>query len=113
MRYTGDYETAELFSQPPLNTAAQSLALGEWVGPISVDGTLMVWLYSDLFERTDISQYEAQLHIGAELGANAQRKIISQFVDRLRNRASFTDEQSMAEQLLVIATERFYRPNSG
>lgn len=113
MRYTGDYETAELFSQPPLNTAAQSLALGEWVGPVSVNGTLMVWLYSDLFERTDITQYEAQLHIGAELWTLARAEVVRRYVDRLRNRASFTDEQSMAEQLLVIATERFYLPNSG
>ena len=73
----------------------------------------MVWLYSDQLRRTDISQYEAQLHIGAELGASARREVITRYVDRLRNRASFTDQQSMTEQLLVIATERFYRPNSG
>lgn len=113
MRYAGDYETAELFSQPPLNIAAQSLALGEWVGPISLNGTLMVWLYSDRFERTDISQYEAQLHIGAKLGTIARGEVIGRYVERLRKRASFTDEQAMAQQLLVIATERFYLPNSG
>lgn len=112
-RYTGDYETAELFSQPPLNTAAQSLHLGEWVGPVRVNETLMVWLYTDMFERTDISQYEAQLHIGAVLGVRARAEVIRRFVDRLRNRASFTDEESMTRQLLLIATERFYRPRSG
>jgi hypothetical protein len=113
IHYVGDYETAELFSQPALNTAALSLKKGEWTGPIEVNGTIMVWLFSERFERTDISQYEAQLHIGAKLGARERAEVIRRYVDRLRDRASFTDENIMAEQLLGIAIERFYQPGAG
>lgn len=110
--YSGDYETAELFSQPALNVTAQALAPGAWAGPIDLNGTHMVWLYCEELDRTDISQYEAQLHIGIKLEELEKSQLISQFVENLRDRASFTDEQIMIRQLLQIAFERFYQTDA-
>lgn len=113
VEFDGDLSQAALFAIEPLNNAARTMTPGQWVGPIAYgnNGVLSAWLYLEAVDRTTRSLYEAQIEIAGNLKLAEAEARRDQLVARLRQRASFTSEEEMAQRLLQIALARYYPPN--
>lgn len=111
--FDGELTQATLFTLEPLNNAARALTPGQWVGPIVYgnNGVLTSWLYLETIDRSTRSLYEAQIEISGNLKLAQAEERRDQLVARLRQRASFTSEEEMAQRLLQIALARYYPPN--
>lgn len=106
------FEQATFFNIDALNDAARSLTQGRWVGPIAygAGGVLSDWIMLEGVARASRPLYEAQLEISEVLRRREVQARRTQFINRLRDRASFTSEPEMVQRLLEIAAARYYPP---
>lgn len=107
--FTGDYAEAEFWAAPELNEVARALSVGEWAGPFEV-GSSLNWLQLEKIERKRISLFDARPQIRRELEQRRFKEISDADLQRMFSRASFTDINVMADQLLAIAESWYLEP---
>ncbi len=96
------------FNTKALEEAAHTLAPGEWIGPLDVDGSLE-WLFFDGVKSRTVPLYEAQLDIQSRLSEMQRKQIVERTVSELMARSKFTEIDTMGQKLLEIA-EAWYLP---
>lgn len=103
----GEYADAPLFASPEMTAAAQKLKPGQTTPSIKWQNTL-AWVHLDAIDRAPgISLYDAQLEIEATL---RERKFAYErevYYTRLLERGSFTRIESMVQEAMTIAIERY------
>ena len=104
-----DLSKAELFTNPILNKAAQQLSPGKATGPFDW-GTDKAWLYLEEIRKESRSQYDAQLAIENELRNRRGTVQRYRYIQRLKERAAFTDIEEMTARLVTYAAERCLPP---
>ncbi len=106
--FTGEYAEATLFSEP-LNTLAQGLQPGAWGGPVDFAGA-RTFLYLDSVEqiRRPLSDRDVQLRIANVLNSMAFESEQRRYIERLKERASFSDLGEMTALLTEIAARRYW-----
>jgi len=107
-QFTGEYKDATLFNEP-LNTAARSLTPGNWTGPIDFSGT-KAFLYLESIEQTSrpLSDPHVQLAIANFLNNQAFDNERKKYIAKLKERASYSPIEQMAERLTQIAAARYW-----
>ncbi|MEM1329248.1 MAG: hypothetical protein AAGG07_01675 [Planctomycetota bacterium] len=104
------YNQASLFRSAELSEAVRSLSEGEIAGPIE-SGRNVHWL---LLERLDqpprVTIFEAQQEIEGALRNLYEELEKLRYIEQLKERASFTDVDSMTSRLLEIAETSIYEP---
>jgi hypothetical protein len=99
----------EFFGPDELNTVAQSLSVGQIVGPIAFNKDLY-WMKLESLETQSRALYDVQLQIENALrGRRAELERI-RYIDRLKDRASFSDLEVMTDRLMRFARERAWTP---
>lgn len=108
----GPYAQAELFADEAMTRAAQKLQPGQTTPQITW-GDRLAWIHLESLERPPgISLYDAQLGIETSL---RERKFIQEreiYFKRLLERGSFTRIESMVQEAMTIAIERYLPPQS-
>jgi len=104
-----DLSSAEIFPSPVLNKVAQQLSPGRYVGPFDW-GNDKAWLYLEEIRRESRSQYDAQLAIENELRNRRSAVQRYRYIQRLKDRAAFTDIETMTARLVGYAAERCLPP---
>jgi hypothetical protein len=107
--FTGDYAQASFFTGP-LETAAKSLKPGEFNhAPVDV-GTDKTWLFLESIERHNrsLADAETQLLIAGRLNGQAFEAERDNYIKHLKQRATFTDIPTMADELARFAGERYW-----
>jgi len=102
----GPYETTEFFGPEVLNTQAQSLAIGDSVGPIEF-GSSDYWIKLMDIEKTSVSLYDAQIQIQRDLTLERRKIVQRQYLNRLSARGSVASFDEVLARLLEIAQERY------
>jgi hypothetical protein len=106
--FTGEYATAPLNLMPPLEAAAHELTPGKWK---RVDlGRDTAWLYLESITRKSrpLSDRDVQLEIAKKLSTDAESLERQNYIDHLKNRASFSDMDAMVKTLVEAAAERYW-----
>lgn len=101
-----DFAATEFFGVPILNEKAHGLKPGEWTGPFDVDSSVF-WLKLERIDRRSMDLYDAQLTIERELQNKRVQEAKARYIERLKQRASFTNIDEMTERLVRIAAERY------
>lgn len=107
--FAGDLTKAELFGIKPLSDAARMLTIGSWSGPIEYENG-KGWVYLERIDQSSRTLYDSQLGIENELFDGRRNKMIDQYINKLRGRASLTDIQDMMGRLMAYATEQCLEP---
>lgn len=100
-----DLSKVEFFPNAILNDAARQLVPGKYVGPFDW-GSDKAWLYLEEIRREVRSQYDAQLAIENELRNRRSAVQRYRYIQRLKDRAAFTDIEEMTARLVGFAAER-------
>jgi parvulin-like peptidyl-prolyl isomerase len=100
---------AELFGPPEVNAAARLLKPGEWAGPLKAGrGTAFVML--DTLEISPSDLYDLQLRIEDALRRRTGDLARQRYIERLKERASFTSLKDMTDALTEFAVRRYFEP---
>lgn len=105
----GEFGAGEFFAQADLNRAALGLTPGGVAGPIAV-GQDLFWIHLEAVEEIRRPLYDMQLGIEDSLKNERTAERFAAYIGRLRERASFTELQSMLERLMTIAEGRYLEP---
>lgn len=106
----GEFAKGEYFGQAALNDAARALAPGQTAGPVEA-GNVLFWVHLESIETGGVKPlYDMQLGIEDSLKSERTGKRFVGYIDRLRERASFSDFQVMLARLVQIAEARFLDP---
>ncbi len=106
--FEGPYAEAELFGGRILNEKARTLAPGEWTGPFEI-GSFVGFLKLEDIHQESISLYDAQLIIYQQILAERRDNELKKFMNRLQERASFTELQDMRDRIFLVADRRYGR----
>jgi hypothetical protein len=102
-----DFAQGEYFGLPALNEAARGLTEGQTAGPIQTPGAVQ-WVHLEALRRESTPLYDAQLIIEDELLDRRRNEELARYINRLKERASFTDLDQMQARLVDIAQERYW-----
>lgn len=106
----GEFSRGEFFGQPALNDAARALTPGATAGPLRA-GNALFWVHLESIRAGDVkSLYDMQLAIEDALKSDRTSRRFVDYIDRLRQRASFTDFDTMLARLVWIAEARCFEP---
>ncbi|MFO0860442.1 MAG: peptidylprolyl isomerase [Phycisphaerales bacterium] len=105
--FQGEYSKAQLLGPKELNQAVQKLSPGEWVGPIMYRGSAY-WIKLAHVWKVNEDLYAAQLFLEGQLIQTKNDFEKYKFVERLKQRASFTDVDVMTNRLLALAEDRVF-----
>lgn len=101
------YQTTEFFGPADvLNTATQSLAIGELAGPIEL-GSSVYWIKLMDIKQESISLYDAQLKIQQELTFERRKEARDNYLEKLMERARVSSRDEVLMRLLEIAEQRY------
>jgi len=103
------YELTEFFAVAILNEKAHGLKPGEWAGPME-EGSSVYWLKLDGVERRSMDLYDAQWSIERQIEGKRTQEATIRYIERLKQRASFTNIDEMTERLVRISIERYLPP---
>jgi len=106
---TGAYQDSD-FYPGALGAAARGLIVGSWTKePVAV-GSGTVWLYLEKIEDSSrpLSNRDVQLSIAKQLNDAALEAAKRDYIQRLRDRASYSDIEVMAKELALIVADRFW-----
>jgi hypothetical protein len=110
--FEGEYAEAKFFSDAATNDAAHALKPGGFTKTPFEQGKEKdkAWLFLESVERGDrpLSDKDVQLEIAGLLEGRALDEQKRAYLDRLKERASFTDVDSMAAMLAQIAAARYW-----
>ncbi len=108
----GEFERGEYFGQAALNDAARSLTPGGTAGPVRA-GAALFWVHLESIESGHVRPlYDMQLAIEDALKSERTSRRFAAYINRLRERASFTDFDTMLSRLVQIAEARYFEPAS-
>jgi hypothetical protein len=100
---------ANLFGPPDVNAAARTLKPGEWAGPLKAGrGTAFVML--ETLEISPSELYDLQIKIEDALRRRKGDLARERYIERLKERASFTSLQDMTDALAEFAVRRYFEP---
>jgi hypothetical protein len=110
VQFTGEYATAEIDLAPALVQAARRLEPGQWTAQPVEQGDHQTWIFLEQIVRQNrpLSDRDVQLEIAARLNNTAVNTERAAYIERLKQRASFTDLDEMARRLAEIAAERYW-----
>lgn len=100
---------AQFFANAQLNEAARGLSPGQTAGPFTLGGS-SAWLHLEGIEQVSRTLYEAQLRIESVLRQTRTEAERRRYIQRLRGRATITEERQMVDSLLRVAEERYFKP---
>lgn len=100
-------ESNDAMFGPNIDPAVQSLEEGQWVGPIENRGKQWFIQLRKLDQPDGRSLFDAQVDIERALRTRQERELQIELGEKLRQSASFTNEQRMTEAVLDIAVTRF------
>jgi hypothetical protein len=108
-KFTGEYDKATFFTGT-LTEAARTLAPGKFTPQPVEFGRDKAWLFLEDIERTSrpLSDTDVQLSIAERLNASAMNAEKTAYIERLKERATFTDLDLMIGRLVAIAAERYW-----
>ena len=108
----GPYGEAPLFADAAWNDAAWKLQPGQTSPPTPVR-TNLVWVHLERLEPgSTIPLYDAQTEIDGVLRDRKFQQERDVYLQRLLARGSFTPLESMAQEAMVIAIERYLSPGA-
>jgi hypothetical protein len=107
--YRGQKEKMDLFGPKPMNEAARQLTEGQWAGPFSV-GSSKGFLYLEKLILDERELYDVQLRVEDYLKTKRQELETARYIDRLKQRASFTNLDEMTQKLVGFAQKRYFDP---
>jgi hypothetical protein len=109
---TGPLSEAELFADAAMTEAARKLEPGQTTAPIAW-GDQTAWVHLESLDReAGVPLYDAQLEIELALRDrkfNLERNV---YFERLLARGSFTRIESMVQEAMAIAVERYMQPQA-
>jgi hypothetical protein len=110
-KFKPPFETASLIGLAPMNDALHSLSPGEWKGPIEA-GSDMGWIMLEKLETSNVPPLSGLVQLDLENSLQQSRGRLERFryIDRLKERASFSDLEQMTRRLMVFARERCFIP---
>jgi parvulin-like peptidyl-prolyl isomerase len=100
---------AELFGPPDVNAAARLLKPGEWAGPLKA-GRGIAFVMLDTLEISPSDLYDLQLKIEDALRRRTGDLARQRYIERLKERASFTSLKEMTNALAEFAVRRYFEP---
>jgi hypothetical protein len=107
--HRGAASEGQFFANAQLNEAARGLSPGQTAGPFTLGGS-SAWLHLEGIEQVSRSLYEAQLRIESVLRQTRTEAERRRYIQRLRGRATITEERQMVDALLRVAEERYFTP---
>jgi hypothetical protein len=108
--FSGDYVTANFGLPATLQDAAHGLKPGEYTkAPVGL-GKDKVWVLLESVSQKSrpLSDQDVQLEIARKLTSDAESTERENYVNRLKERASFTDLDAMVNTLVEAAAERYW-----
>ncbi len=112
-QFSGEYrDTAFFGTVTELNEAARSLTTGTWTSQPVAYGGNTAWLYLESIERVNrpLSDVDVQLEILKTITDQRLQVQLDRYINRLRERASFSDVNEMTQRLIGIAEQRYWAP---
>lgn len=104
-----EFAKTEFFGPDELNSAAQSLSVGQIIGPIAFSKD-QYWMKLESLETQSRELYDVQLQLENALRAQRAELERIRYIDRLKDRASFSDLEIMTDRLMRFARERAWTP---
>ena len=102
------YDKMRLFEDPLLNDAARKLTAGSTTGPFDYR-QLKAWLHLEsITQEAGRPLEDVQIEIMTELRSEKFNSEANRFFQRLRDRASVSDEFEMTVKLLSVAADRYF-----
>jgi hypothetical protein len=110
VQFTGAYGSAQLDLAPALAEAARKLTPGTWTAQPIEQGDHVTWIFLEQIIRQSrpLSDRDVQIEIANRLNRTAVNAEQAAYIERLKQRASFTDLDEMARRLAEIAAERYW-----
>lgn len=108
--FKGEYATASFSLPQPLEEAAHTLRPGEFTKqPLDV-GNDKMWICLDSVSQTSqsLSERDVQLRILLKLTTQAEELERQNYINHLKERASFSDMDTMVRTLVQAAAERYW-----
>ncbi|MCA9279063.1 MAG: hypothetical protein H6815_13885 [Phycisphaeraceae bacterium] len=94
----------------PVNEVVRTMTLGQWEGPIEVDGYLH-WVLLERIEDNSMSLYEAQYYLANKLRLERMSENQRRHIEKLKMDVNFEEEQAMIDRLVIAAEEIFFPSN--
>lgn len=106
---TGAYHEADLFPGE-LGAAAQKLAVGGWTHEPVTTGSAATWLFLERIEDNSrpLSDRDVQIGIATQLNRTAEELARRDYIQQLKERASYTNIEVMARALAEMAADRYW-----
>lgn len=116
---TGTYAQGDFFAAPDLNDAARLLKPGtytpepiERIDQAGKKSLTWLWLEAIIDNSRPLSDPNVQMEIAKILDDEALNTAVAAYITRLKERASFTDIDTMTGFLVEIASERYWPAGS-
>ena len=110
-QFKDPFETAAVFRIEELNTALHKLSPGEHSAAIPFnEGKNTAWLMLEKIDRISNPLYDVQYGIERTLRSQREAQAKDAYIERLKERASFTSVSVMTERLTRIAESWYYNP---
>lgn len=107
--YAGSKPPADIFGPKEMNEAAKKLTEGEWAGPFRVGNSFgFVFMEKMILDQREL--YDVQLRVEDYLRSKRQLHETNRYIERLRQRASFTNLDEMTQKLVGFAQKRYFDP---
>lgn len=100
---------SDLFGPPDVNAAARTLKPGEWSGPLKA-GRGVAFVFLENLEIAPSDLYGLQLKIEDALRRRKGDLARERYIDRLKERASFTSLDDMTDSLAAFSVKRYFEP---
>ncbi|MBU6413729.1 MAG: peptidylprolyl isomerase [Planctomycetes bacterium] len=100
---------SDLFGPPDVNAAARTLKPGEWAGPLKA-GRGVAFVFLETLEIAPSDLYGLQLKIEDALRRRKGDLARERYIDRLKERASFTSLDDMTDSLAAFSVKRYFEP---
>ncbi len=107
--YTGSKAPADIFGPKEMNEAAKKLNEGQWAGPFRVGNSYgFVFMEKMILDEREL--YDVQLRVEDYLRSRRQLHETNRYIERLKQRASFTNLEEMTLKLVGFAQARYFDP---
>lgn len=104
---SADLSQTQLFSMSELDAAAHKLSPGQISPPTPIKGYVAFIKYESLDQPRIVPLYEAQLELDQALRERRFTQETTRYFERLFDRGSFSDIESMTRLLVEIALQRY------
>ncbi len=107
--YTDPKTPPDIFGPKDMNEAAKKLTEGTWAGPFKVGNSFgFVFMEQMILDEREL--YDVQLRVEDYLRSRKQLHETNRYIERLKQRASFTNLEEMSQKLVGFAQQRYFDP---